>query len=270
MNAGGPEPGAPSGGAGRWLGILFAPALRRTGAVVRVWLIQHRVHPRELRFPVSIGHLSPFPVAGTFCCDPRAFSLAIRGQGAACSSHGRRMAVIFGSRASLIAGLVRLASPVALCLFASATVCVAQAPRRRCGTAGLRIPRQRGAEDSTVYLWCAVDRPAQLHIGRLPSYPDLLRSANVSGHVDLRIIIGKDGKVESRTLGVYKSTHELFTDAAKAAVLKWAAAPAFIGRSPVRQELKFEFDFRLDCSKSVAYPRAQLVDVCPAKPSRSY
>lgn len=163
----------------------------------------------------------------------------------------------------IVGRLVRIAGAVAVSTVVSTVVCVAQAPRWRCGMAEPRTPRQAGVEDTSIYVACAVDRTAQLHSGRLPDYPKILQQANVSGHVVLSLVIGTDGKVEPRSLGVYKSTHDLFTAASKAAVLTWTAVPALIGRAPVRQRMKFAFDFRLDCSKSVVNPDRNEAEVCP-------
>src|SRR5439155_23731610 len=59
-----------------------------------------------------------------------------------------------------------------------------------------------------------------------PRYPDMLRSANVEGEVLAQFVVDADGRAEMNTFKVLKSSHDLFTNAVKAALVNMRFYPA--------------------------------------------
>lgn len=56
-----------------------------------------------------------------------------------------------------------------------------------------------------------VDELPELLTDLRPEYPDILRRAGVSGAVEVEYVVGKDGRVDSRSLQVLTTDHDRFT-----------------------------------------------------------
>ena len=76
-----------------------------------------------------------------------------------------------------------------------------------------------------------------------PEYPPIARAAHISGTVQLRAIIGKDGAV--RELQVI-SGNPLLVRAARAAVLQWRYRPTLLNGEPVEVETYITANFLLN------------------------
>jgi periplasmic protein TonB len=76
-----------------------------------------------------------------------------------------------------------------------------------------------------------------------PEYPPLARAAYISGRVELRAIIGKDGVV--RELQVL-SGNPLLVQSARAAVSAWRYQPTLLNGEPVEVETYITVNFVLD------------------------
>ncbi len=81
-----------------------------------------------------------------------------------------------------------------------------------------------------------------------PEYPDVLRRAGVGGAVEVEYVVGRDGRVESRSLRVLATDHPQFT-ASVAGALRGARFKAARrgGQSVavlVRQTIRFRSETR--------------------------
>jgi TonB family protein len=77
------------------------------------------------------------------------------------------------------------------------------------------------------------DNPPRLINSPQPDYPDIAYRAGVEGTVTLHVIVGTDGSVEDVKVA-HSSPSEIFSEAARKAVLKWRYEPATIDGEPVR------------------------------------
>jgi TonB family protein len=64
-----------------------------------------------------------------------------------------------------------------------------------------------------------------------PIYPDIARQAQISGSVQLSVIIGEDGHIQQATI---VSGHPLLRQAAKDAVVQWVYQPTLVDNQPVK------------------------------------
>jgi TonB family protein len=78
-----------------------------------------------------------------------------------------------------------------------------------------------------------------------PRFPDMLRSAGVEGEVRALFVIDTMGRVDMSTFMVLKSTHDLFTNAVRAAVGAFRYVPAMRGEKKVAQSVDTLFLFTL-------------------------
>jgi len=78
-----------------------------------------------------------------------------------------------------------------------------------------------------------------------PRYPDMLRSANVEGEVLAQFVVDTTGRAEMATFKVIKSTHDLFTNAVRAALPNMKFYPAEVGGKHVKQLVQMPFQFNL-------------------------
>ena len=81
-----------------------------------------------------------------------------------------------------------------------------------------------------------------------PRYPDMLRSANVEGEVLAQFVVDTTGRYEAGSFKVLKSSHDLFTNAVKAALQNMNFYPAEVGGRKVKQLVQMPFVFSLNKS----------------------
>jgi protein TonB len=78
-----------------------------------------------------------------------------------------------------------------------------------------------------------------------PRYPDMLRTANVEGEVLAQFVVDTTGRAEMSSLKILKSTHDLFSNAVKAALPNMKFYPAEVGGRRVKQLVQMPFQFNL-------------------------
>ena len=98
----------------------------------------------------------------------------------------------------------------------------------------------RAYNENQVDRAVVVTRPAS------PRYPDALRSVSVTGEVMVQYIVDTRGRVERGSIRILSSTHKLFADAVRAALMEMRFRPAEAGGQPVRQLVEQPFVFKLD------------------------
>jgi protein TonB len=78
-----------------------------------------------------------------------------------------------------------------------------------------------------------------------PRYPDLLRQAGIDGRVLLRFTVDTTGRVDPASVAVVNSTHDLFTSAARTALLAFRFRPAEVNGRHVRALAEMPFEFAI-------------------------
>ena len=75
-----------------------------------------------------------------------------------------------------------------------------------------------------------------------PIYPQIAKSARISGTVELSAIIGEDGKIQSLQV---VSGHPLLRQAALDAVKQWVYQPTLLNEQPVKVSTTIDVIFTL-------------------------
>jgi periplasmic protein TonB len=78
-----------------------------------------------------------------------------------------------------------------------------------------------------------------------PKYPEVLRSAGVTGKVLVQFVVDQDGKPDMKTFKELESSHALFTSAARATLAQWCFYPAETGGRKVKQLVQLPFNFSI-------------------------
>jgi protein TonB len=100
-------------------------------------------------------------------------------------------------------------------------------------------------EEEVVDIWKVEKEPQP--IGGIesqpkPKYPEIAQKAGIEGRVFVKVLVGKDGKVEQ--IGEI-SGPEVFHEVARAAALQWTFSPAIQNDKPVRVWVSLPFVFKL-------------------------
>jgi protein TonB len=97
-----------------------------------------------------------------------------------------------------------------------------------------------------AYFEFQVEKQVAPHSGNpTPRYPDMLRSANVEGEVLAQFVVDTTGRADMGTFKVLKSSHDLFTNAVRAALPSMRFYAAEIGGRKVKQLVQMPFQFAL-------------------------
>jgi len=99
--------------------------------------------------------------------------------------------------------------------------------------------------DQTYFEFQVEKQVAPAPGNRGPSYPDMLRSANVEGEVLVQFVVDTTGRVENGSVKILKSSHDLFTNAVRNALNSMRFYPAEIGGRKVKQLVQQPFNFTL-------------------------
>ena len=99
-----------------------------------------------------------------------------------------------------------------------------------------------GRADAVYAVEVVEELPVRLG-GDTPKYPELLRSAGITGEVMLEFVIDTAGRVEQGSARIVSSTHRLFDAPALAVLASWRFRPARIGGLPVRARVHFPLYF---------------------------
>ncbi len=142
---------------------------------------------------------------------------------------------------------LRAASLALVGAAAVAAACAVHTPDQVSGPAQSPADRAAMAADPNhVFYSYQVDKQvALLPSDAGPQYPVLLRQAKVEGDVVASFVVDPDGRADTATFTVIKSTHALFTQAVRQALPHWRFVPAEIQGHPVKQLVQQPFVFRL-------------------------
>lgn len=111
------------------------------------------------------------------------------------------------------------------------------------GTAG-GIPIDLSANQT--YFEFQVEKVAQRIDGTgVPSYPEALRAAGVSGEVRLQFVVDTTGRANLGSVKVQSATNDLFAASARAAVPRMRFYPAEIGGRKVKQLVELPLTFQI-------------------------
>ena len=130
---------------------------------------------------------------------------------------------------------------------AVAAACAVHTPDRVLGPTQSPAARAAMAADpnQTFFSFQVDKQVALVPTDAAPRYPTTLRQAKVEGEVIASFVVGPDGRPDTTTFKVIKSTHPLFTQAVKEALAGWTFSPAEIQGHPVKQLVQQPFVFRL-------------------------
>ena len=110
----------------------------------------------------------------------------------------------------------------------------------------------RPGDHGPTYFGCQVDRAAQPPLDRPLDYPPLLADAGVESDVQLQFVVDERGRVDSTTIKVLASGHDLFTRAAQESIRRWEVRPARLRGRAVRQLTTHAFCFRIGGTGALA------------------
>ncbi|HEV8496315.1 MAG TPA: M56 family metallopeptidase [Gemmatimonadaceae bacterium] len=106
--------------------------------------------------------------------------------------------------------------------------------------------RPQRVTDNQNFFEFQVEKTAKLVDGNpSPRYPDLLRSAKISGGVVAQFVVDTTGVPDMRTFKVLKSSHELFMASVRETVPSLRFSPAEVGGRKVKQLVEMPFEFSL-------------------------
>jgi len=89
-----------------------------------------------------------------------------------------------------------------------------------------------------------LDEQAKMAPGsKHPRYPEILKSAGITGSTLVMFVVDTAGRVEERTLKVVRTAHQLFVDAVKASLPGLTFYPARVGSRPVKQLVQVLYRF---------------------------
>ena len=120
---------------------------------------------------------------------------------------------------------------------------------------GAVVPVRGGAEPPSpqpavmdanqTYFEFQVEEPATPLDVAAPVYPAALRAQGVSGQVIAQFVVDTEGDVAAATFKAIESSHELFTEAVRAAVAGMRFTPAKVGGRAVKQLVQQPFVFNV-------------------------
>ena len=114
------------------------------------------------------------------------------------------------------------------------------------GDPGLGDARSEGLKRDSIHTGLTVDLAARPKSGNpAPVYPSALRSAQVEGTVVARFVVDSVGRAEPASISILQTTHPLFADAVRQALLHSRYEPAMVGNRRVRQLVDQRFTFSL-------------------------
>jgi len=78
-----------------------------------------------------------------------------------------------------------------------------------------------------------------------PTYPEMLRSAGMTGRVVAEFVVDSTGRVRAGSLAIVESTHELFAASVRRAVPSFRFTPARVRGQRVAQRVRVPFEFEV-------------------------
>lgn len=104
---------------------------------------------------------------------------------------------------------------------------------------------EAGVAQDAPYFEFQVEKPVSRIGGAVPDYPLALRSTSIEGEVLAQFVVGENGRYESGTLKILKSSNPLFTAAVEDALPGMRFSAAQIGGKKVKQLVQMPFEFHL-------------------------
>jgi hypothetical protein len=126
-----------------------------------------------------------------------------------------------------------------------------------------------------VYQPCQITREFAWSSRNLaPAYPPLATRGKIAGLVRVQFVVNRRGIVDLKTLKVFTSPHQMFTEAVRGGLRKWRATLARLGEIPVDELAAHDFLFVIPDSGRAcpAVFFAAMCDtsiVCPAPTGRA-
>ena len=101
--------------------------------------------------------------------------------------------------------------------------------------------------EMSIFTVDQVDTPASLIAGSaVPQYPDSLRREGVDGRVVVELVVNTDGNLDTASVNLVSSTHQLFTEAVQQSLATAKFRVATVRSRPVRQVLQVPFVFKTE------------------------
>lgn len=143
---------------------------------------------------------------------------------------------------------------------------------QRAPTCGPAPIKPRAGDVTATYFACQVDRAILPPAGAVLRYPSLMAASNVEGTVEMQFAVDPHGTVDTTTIVILRSTHDLFTTAARQALRGWSWQPAMRRGVAVRQLTTYGFCFLLlndatstvtpSCELEPRYAPRQVLKAC--------
>ena len=112
--------------------------------------------------------------------------------------------------------------------------------------AGIATGSPGGAERGSLFTPATVEKAAMpLADNPAPRYPASLRASSIEGIAVARFVVDTMGRAEPQSIAIVSTTHPLFGDAVKEALLHSRYLPAMVGGRAVRQLVEQRFSFTL-------------------------
>jgi periplasmic protein TonB len=113
------------------------------------------------------------------------------------------------------------------------------------GSEGTKEGAGAGVSTEKAYAEFEVERQVTAISGTNVAYPELMRTSGAEGEVLAEFVVNENGRVETSTFKVLKSTNAAFASAVKSALPRMRFSPAQIGKTNVSQVVQQAFVFTL-------------------------
>lgn len=119
------------------------------------------------------------------------------------------------------------------------------------GTEGSEGKKEGAGSGSAIdtnrnYAEFEVERQVSAISGTDPAYPESMRTSGAEGEVMAQFVVNENGRVETSTFKVLRSTNDAFTRAVTNALAGMRFRPAQIGKTSVSQVVQQAFVFKLN------------------------
>lgn len=94
-----------------------------------------------------------------------------------------------------------------------------------------------------AFLPCQVTDSLLWRSAQTPTYPRMMMSGAIAGGARLQFTVTSAGRVDTSSIKVLESTHELFVQAARSALSTWRARAARFHGRPVAEVIQYTFLF---------------------------
>jgi len=114
------------------------------------------------------------------------------------------------------------------------------------GSEGTKEGAGAGVSTDKAYNEFEVERQVSAISGTNVAYPEQMRTSGAEGEVLAEFVVNENGRVETSTFKVLKSTNGAFAAAVKSALPRMRFSPAQIGKTNVSQVVQQAFVFKLN------------------------